>query len=199
MSKTVRHYYTDKEKEFIKNNIKGQRTSELTEMFNKEFGTNLKRSQIRSFTKNHGITSGVNTQFKKGNEPWSKGRTDLTGHKPTQFKKGNRPANAKPVGTEIITRDEYTKVKVKEPNIWRYKHKMVYEKHKGKIPEGKALIFADQDKSNMDIDNLILVDRKELLIMNKKGLIYEDKDSTKVGLNIAKVYSKINKLNKGVV
>jgi len=198
MSKTVRHYYTDEEKEFIKNNIKGRRTKELTKIFNEKFQTNLKRSQIRSYIKNHGLTSGVNMQFKKGNEPWSKGRTDLTGHKATQFKKGNRPKNAKPVGTEIITEDGYIKVKVREPNIWAFKHIMIYEENEGEIPKGKVVIFADQDKSNININNLILVDRRELLIMNKKGLIYENKDLTEAGLNIAKVYSKINELKKEV-
>jgi len=196
MSKTIRHHYSDEEKEFLKKNIKGRSTFELTKMFNEKFDVDLKRSQIRSFNRNHGLTSGIITRFKKGHEPWSKGRSDLTGHKPTQFKKGHRPINAKPVGSEIVTEDGYKKVKVQEPNIWEYKHRITYREQKGAIPEGKALIFADQDKMNTDIENLTLVDRKELLIMNKKGLIHDDQELTNTGVSIARMYSKINELKR---
>ena len=44
--------------------------------------------------------------------------------------------------------------------------------------------------TNFDIDNLILVSKAEMLILNKNKLIFEDKDFTKVGVNIAKLINK---------
>ena len=196
MAKTKRHYYSKNEEKFLTNNIKGKRIYKLTNMFNDEFETNLKKSQIRSKVKRMGLKSGVDTTFKKGDETWNKGMKGLDVGSSTQFKKGHTPQNIKPVGSERVNRNGYVEIKVKKPNIWKLKHRVLYKKHKGEIPKNGAIIFADKDRSNLDLDNLILVKRKELLIMNRKGLIYEDSDSTKVGVNIAKVKSKVNDLKR---
>lgn len=44
----------------------------------------------------------------------------------------------------------------------------------------------------VDIDNLILVSRKQLLILNNNNLIKNDVELTKTGIIIADIYSKIN-------
>lgn len=59
---------------------------------------------------------------------------------------------------------------------------------------GHKVIFADGNKRNFNIDNLILVTNSEALIMNKNKLIYEDVELTKTGSLIAKVIDKTNKL-----
>ncbi len=55
------------------------------------------------------------------------------------------------------------------------------------------MIFGDGDKLNCNIDNLILVSRSELLIMNRNKLIKNDSVLTKVGVNIAKLLDTMNK------
>ena len=57
-------------------------------------------------------------------------------------------------------------------------------------------MFADRNVRNFNIDNLILVSRAEMLIMNNNKLIYEDKELTKVGVNIAKVLAKVSDIKK---
>ena len=53
------------------------------------------------------------------------------------------------------------------------------------------MIFADRDKTNFNIDNLVLISNRELQVMNNKKLIQNDADLTKTGIMIANVLIKI--------
>lgn len=136
--------------------------------------------------------------YKKGNIPINKGTKGMfnVGGNKTSFKKGNIPHNHRPVGSERINVDGYSEIKIKEPNKWILKHRYIYEQHYGKIPDGYNVMFADKNRQNFDIDNLILVSKHEDLIMNNKKLIYEDKELTKTGHLVAKVIAKTTKLKK---
>ena len=114
----------------------------------------------------------------------------------TSFKKGTIPPNQVPIGTESITKGGYIKVKVGEPNKWKLKQRYIYEQHCGEIPKDCNVIFADKNIRNFDINNLILVSKAEMLILNNNKLIFEDKELTKVGVNIAKVIDKAKKRSK---
>ena len=114
----------------------------------------------------------------------------------TSFKKGTIPPNYRPVGSERINMEGYTEVKVKDPNKWELKHRLIYKQHYGEIPKGHNVIFADRNIQNFDINNLILVSKAEMLILNNNKLIFEDKELTKVGVNIAKVIDKAKKRSK---
>lgn len=188
---------TKEQKEFIKDNVKGRTAIELTNMFNNKFKTDVTVVQIRTFKKNHKLTSGIDCRFKKGNIPTNKGTKGVCEYGgATRFKKGHRPHNTKPIGSESITEDGYTKVKVKEPNVWIFKQRLIYEKVYGKIPKESAVIFADGNKQNFDINNLILVNKKQLLCMMRNGLITDNSDLTRVGKNIADVLLKIREVEK---
>jgi hypothetical protein len=100
-----------------------------------------------------------------------------------------------PIGTERENKG-YILVKVKEPNIWIEKHRLIYEKVHGSIPDGYRVMFADKNKKNFDIDNLILVTDEEKLIMNHNKLIYEESEFTKAGLMVAKLIKKTNTLKR---
>lgn len=136
---------------------------------------------------------------KKGNIPHNKGISYNPGGKSilTRFKKGNIPKNCKPVGTEKITSDGYTEIKIALPNKWVRKHIYLYEKAHGKVPKGHVIIFADKDRSNFNLDNLICVSRSELAVINKNKLVYPNGEFTKVGVNIAKVKMAISRRNNG--
>ena len=74
---------------------------------------------------------------------------------------------------------------------------MVWEKEKGKIPEGMYVLFLDSNKLNCNIENLALVTKSELLIINKKRLIHNNAELTSTGLNVAKLIDRVNKVKKG--
>ena len=196
--------YTEEQRQFIKENNSLKTSRELADMFNKKFGTSITCKNIKYFRQNNRLNSGLTGRFEKGHVPANKGKKwndyvskegQLNSLK-TTFKKGHVPANHKPVGYERINVDGYIEIKVKEPNVFRLKHRVVYEQHHGKIPSDMNVIFADGNKLNLDIDNLILVKKSELLIMNKRGLIKSNKELTKSGHIIAKVIEKTNELRK---
>ena len=87
----------------------------------------------------------------------------------TMFKKGNTPLNHKLVGSERINVYGYVEVKISEPNVWKLKHRWLWEKHNGKIPEDMVLIFKDNNKLNICLDNLILISRAENAEINRYG------------------------------
>ena len=58
------------------------------------------------------------------------------------------------------------------------------------------IIFADGDKSNLNIENLICVTKNELKVLNQCRLISSVPELTKTGLNIAKIRIKLAELRK---
>lgn len=203
------HKYTEAQANFIRDNITGRTIPDLTQIFNSHFKLKIRCSQIRAYARNHELRSGVNCQFSKGHTPFNKGKKGMGGWKPTQFPKGHRPYNYQPVGSERVrthhsdrtTRDDYIDVKIAEPNVWKAKHIIIWEAHNGPVPKGHAIIFGDGDNRNFDPNNLILVSRKQLVVLNKKRLIQNDADLTRTSLIIADIYSKISerKRRKGKV
>lgn len=189
--------YTDEMREFILDNYKGISSKELAERVNNRFGTQVTERQMANYRKNHHLPSGLGGRFPKGHVPANKGKKMspevYEKCKATMFKKGQIPMGYKPVGSEVERWFDHghTKkciwVKVADPDVWREKHDLVWEAHNGPIPEGHALIFLDGNTLNPSIDNLALVDRYTNLLMNKNGLRYNEKETTKTGLLIAEV------------
>ena len=81
--------------------------------------------------------------------------------------------------------------------MWKLKHRVIWEKANRPIPKNYTVIFLDGNKSNTDINNLALISRSELLIVNQRKLLKSNAELSKVGVNIAKVQSKINKRKRG--
>ena len=190
------HKFSDEQIEFIREIAPGRYAAEITEMVNKRFNLDLKVSQIESCKKNHNIMSGIDYRFKKGMIPYNKGKKGSMSPehyekcKATMFKKGNIPQNHRPIGSERIDRDGYTYIKVAEPNKWKLKHRLLWEEHNGPIPHKHRLIFADGNRQNICLENLILVSYAESLIMSQRELFSENAEFTKTGVNIAKVLNK---------
>ena len=192
------HKYTDDQVDFLTKHVKGKSCKELAGMVKEEFGINLTERQIQTFKKNRGLKSGLDGRFKNGHKVWNKGMKGLQiGGKETQFKKGQTPINYREVGSERINVDGYTEIKVADPNRWRAKHVVVWESEKGSVPNGHVILFGDRNRLNVDIDNLILVSRKQLVTLNKHNLIKHDADLTKSGILVADIFSRLSQLKKG--
>lgn len=199
------HKYSEEENQFIIDNVEGIALKELTRRFNKKFNLNVTEKAIANRKNKLGLKSGiVGGQFQKGQVSWNKGKKwddymskeSQKNQKKTQFKKGNVPANHRPIWSERINKDGYVKIKIEEPNKWEYKNRYIYEQIHGKIPKGHKVIFADGNNRNFDLDNLVLVSKSELLIINRNGLYTKNKELTKSGCLVAKVIDKTRKINK---
>ena len=143
------------------------------------------------------MNTGRTGYFEKGNISYNKGRKGICaeGCKKTWFKKGHIPKNYRPIGSERITKDGYIEVKIADPNKWKLKHRVIWEQAKGKVPHGYAIIFKDGNKLNTDIDNLMLVSRKVLAVMNKSGL-YKN-GYKEIAALIAELNVKVGEKKKG--
>lgn len=191
--------YTPEHIAFLAENIRGCHFSALTKKFNTRFAMEASVSAVIALTNSYGLHNGIDTrlngeiqgtQFKKGHIPANKGKKGVGGWEPTQFKKGSMPWNYKPVGTERIDIYGYVCVKVADPKTWRFKHVLIWEAAKGPVPKGSVLIFADKNKLNVSLDNLILVTRGQLVRLNQNHLIQSDPELTRSGVIIADILAK---------
>ena len=189
--------YTKEELDYIRKITPGRHYKEIVEMFNKKFERQIDAKKLKETLGNHGISTGLTGRFEKGHVPVNKGKKFPGTGNITTFKKGNIPANKMKVGEDVITTDGYIKTKIAEPNLWEYKHKLIWAEVNGPIPEKHSVIFADGNKLNLSIDNLLLVSRAELLMLNRRKLISENSELTKTGLNVVKVMNKVYKIKKG--
>lgn len=161
-----------------------------------KFGNDRSPRQIEFFIKNQGIVSGRDTTIKPGAIPHNKGRPFKAGGRSaeTQFKKGRRGHNHRNVGDEVITKDGYINVKIAEPSVWRQKHVIAWEQHNGPLKKGERVSFRDNNRTNVDIDNLMLVTSGEMGVMNKQGLSKVEPELKDAALMLAQLIIKRGKL-----
>lgn len=121
--------------------------------------------------------------FKKGHTPANKGKkqTDFMSEeaiersKATRFTKGHVPKNHRPVGYERVSRkDGYISVKIAEPNVFRLKHRIVWEEHHGPIKKGENIQFKDGNPQNCNIENLYLIKRGDQMLRNSGSINLPD-------------------------
>jgi len=190
------HYFTSEQAEFLKEHVCGRGNVELTEIFNAHFDLSLGLNQIKAYKKNHKLDSGLDGRFPTGHVPANKGVKGAGGWEPTQFKKGGMPWNYKPVGSERVNSEGYVDIKIADPNKWRAKHVLAWEDASGPVPKGHVLIFGDGNKFNIELNNLILVSRKQLVRLNQLKLIGDNTELTRTGVIIADICNRIGERKK---
>lgn len=182
--------------DFIKQNYIGVGHKDMAILLNVNFGKNYTTSQLKAYYGNRKMDSGLNGQFQRNHIPFNKGKKGVGGWEPTQFKSGHRSHNHKPVGTVRVNGDDYVDIKIADPNKWRAKHLLVWEEHNGPVPKGHVIIFGDRNRRNFDIDNLIMVSKKQLSTINKNGMIKNHADLTRSSILVADIIQKIGSRKK---
>ena len=169
-----RNKNTPEQLEFLRTGYRTMPVPELTAAFNARFGETRIKENIKTTLNNYHITAGRTGHFEKGGQSWNKGVKGYMGANPTSFKKGSVPPNRKPLGTErICPKDGFVQIKVAEPDPYtgfptRYKHKHVHvwEQENGPVPKGHVVAFIDGNMQNCEPENLMLITRAVLLILN---------------------------------
>lgn len=126
-----------------------------------------------SWRKANGITTG---QFKPGKAPWNKDIKGLQLSPHSQWKKGQRSRNWLPVGSETVRTDKNGRprayVKLAEPNVWRERAILTWEKRHGfPVPEGMVIHHRDRDSLNDEPDNLQAMTRAEHVEEHRRELL----------------------------
>lgn len=123
---------------------------------------------------------GVETRFQNQRPGWNKGlkQSDYMSSEmiertaKTRFKKGQDPHNTVAVGHERLSRDGYLEVKLQHKKgvgkncNFVAKHRILWEKINGPIPENYNVEFVDGNKMNIEISNLVLRSKAENLLKN---------------------------------
>lgn len=146
-----------------------------SQVYNKAYWLGLKKSDAfneKELRQRQGQLlkkMGEKSRFPKGHVPANKGKPMpakvYEKAKATMFKKGQLPHNVRYDGHERISVDGYVEIRV---DVGKYvlKHRLVWEQANGPIPKGMALVFKDGNKQHIELSNLELVTRAELLKRN---------------------------------
>ena len=167
--------------EFIRDNSWNVSSARMAEMVEEKFGYHFTATGMKQFRQRNGIKSGLTGWFQKSVPPGTKGRKQEDFIKDpeamqrtvaTRFRKGHRPVNEMPVGTVRMGAAGYLIRKKQMQGTqwerWEMLHKAVWEEANGPVPKGMVLIFRDGDRTNVSLDNLVLVTRGELAQLNRK-------------------------------
>lgn len=183
--------FSREQEQFIRDRYFGIDNQELTDLLNERFNTQFTRGQVKAWKNRNKLDSGLNGYFEPGHVPINKGTKGMfnVGGNSGSFRKGDKPKNFKAIGTERIDRDGYILVKMQDEGAWnerwRHKHKIIWEKENGLVPNGMVLIFIDQDKTNISLENLMLITNQQHLMLNRNGWRFDDPELQKIGINLA--------------
>ena len=185
MMNQIKHvYFTEEQERWLFDNYNlSQSYRELTDRFNRNFGTYRTKESVR--------------------EKCTK-RLKLKGMKnPTSY--GIKTKEQLPIGTIRKSKTgTYIKVRdslnghfsgYKEP-YWMPIQKKIYEDAYGKIPRGKMICFLDGNPENLHIENLYPVDRKISAIMSKNKWWTKSKEHTITAIKWCELYYALKDIEK---
>jgi hypothetical protein len=144
-------------------------------VYNRAFAMGIKKDPkyLRSTQYPPGYLGGKATQFQKGHAPANKGqkmsKEVYQKVARTMFKKGSKPMNTQPIGTIHQRRDTggkmYQYIKLADCN-WQLLNRYTWEMHNGPIPKGMVVVYKDGNYLNNDINNLLMITKKENMARN---------------------------------
>lgn len=147
--------------------------------------------------KPEGSTNGG--RFQAGQTSWNKGRKFDSGGRSheTRFKPGQKPHTWRPIGHERVA-DGYRQRKVQDTGVTRHDyvplHILLWIEHHGEVPAGRAVVFKNKDRTDIRIDNLECITRRELMARNT---VHNYPEDLRQVIRLKGVVSrKINNLDK---
>ena len=170
--------FSEEIRDFIKNNAWGISSKALTNLINTKFNKNFTETQVAAYKHRNKIKCGVNIgSFQKG-------------HK--DFTKNHIAHNKLPVGSERLN-NNFIDIKIAQPDVWVRKHRYIWEQAYGKIPKGHLIIFLNNDKKDIRLENLALISRTEQGLINLKRRKFSDADMTKLSILTTRLEIELSK------
>lgn len=171
--------FTPEQEAYLRSIIPGRPTPDVLAIINDKYQLNLSLSQLRAWLANRGIRNGL------------------------KLGPGDRAPYRLPIGSKTVDPSRgYHLTKVREGTRgWVPDHILLWEQHHGPLPKNMFLIFANGNKDDIRLDNLLLVTRGELGLLNVRGWIGDDPEITKTRLlmvRLDRVKKARRKPTKGV-
>lgn len=155
--------------EFIMNKVVSSSINSIQKDIYEKFNLNLSEGTIYYYKKRY----GENKHIRRGK------------YKPSFL--------TKPIGTERVDKDGYIRVIV-EDGKERLKHHLVWEKENKPLEKDEVLMFLDGNKKNCDINNLIVIKRKWIGVLNRllSGLVDVSSELRKTAILTAQLMIEAN-------
>lgn len=165
----MRNKYTKEFENFVKENVNKYTKEDLKLLLQKRYNIKISNDALRRYLNRHQIKN-----------------------KYTNYKKHNaRDVYKCPVGCEKTT-NEGTFVKIAQPDVWRRKTKVMYEKyHNCKLEDTDYVIFLNQDRTDYSKENLTKVSHKEMTYLYNGKTFSKNPNLTKLGILSAKLMIKV--------
>ncbi len=164
----MRNKYTKEFENFVRKNASKYTRKELILLLENKFNVKLSNDALRRYLNRHKID------------------------KYTDYKKYNvRDVKRSKIGAEKITK-EGVFIKIAQPDIWRRKTRVMYEKyHNCKLTEEEYILFLNQNINDFRKENLVKITKKELAYLHNNKTLSSNPSLTKLALLSAKLMIKI--------
>lgn len=201
--------YPDEQEQFLKENAPLMSRKELTEQFNRKFGTNKSVNGIKSFCNARGYNSSSSGRFEKGHHSWQ------TGLRGDEFKShyteesfqrvidraviGNK---TREIGDEIVIDGVPWIVTSLEPKVPFYKRRqlkrrVVWESLHGAIPDDHCIVCLDGNQMNCDPTNLYCMPIRFRPLLAKNQWWFGNAEMRLAAIKWCELYFTIKDLKDG--
>lgn len=165
----MKNRYTKEFEDFVRNNVSKYKKEEFRLLLQDKYNIKLSNEALRRYLNRHHIKD-----------------------KYLDYKKCNvRNVFKSPIGSEQIT-NEGVFIKIAQPNNWRRKSRVMYEKyHNCKLNDDEYIIFLNQNNTDFRKENLIKSSRNEIAYLHNKEMFSKNPQVTNLGVFTAKLMIKI--------
>ena len=164
----TRNKYPEDFEDFVRNNISKYTKEDFMLLVERKYKLKFTKNALKSYLRKHNIKERY-----------------------TDYKENMIRETAKhKVGAERMTKDGLY-VKVAQPNIWRKKTRVMYEKyHNCKLRKKDYVLFLNQNHNDYSKENLILSTNREKCCMHNWGTFSKNPKLTEIGVLSARLAIK---------
>ena len=114
-----------------------------------------------------------------------------------------------PIGAEKLDTNGHVMIKISMLNnkkggrnfnhykgSWKLKKNLIWEQCNGLIPKGYTVICLDDNRDNLEPDNLALATKNEIMLLRHYDMQFNDKERTRTGLAIVRHRGLLGRLMK---
>lgn len=165
----MRNKYTKEFENFVRENVSKYKKEDLRQILQNKFDIKISGQALRRYLNRHHIKDRY-IDYMKNNR---------------------RNVYTSPIGTEKVT-NEGVFIKVSQPDVWRRKTKVMYEKyHDCKLNDTDYVIFLNQDRNDFSKENLMKVSKQEMTFLYNGKVYSTNPKLTELGILSSKLKIKI--------
>jgi hypothetical protein len=164
----MKNKYTKEFEDFVRQNISKYKKEDFILLLEKKYKIKMSKDALKSYIRRH----NVKDRYIDYKEYMVRGTAK---HK---------------IGAERMTKDGII-VKVAQPNVWRRKSRVMYEKyHNCKLTDDDYILFLNGNRNDFSKENLFKSTNQEKCYLHNWGTSSKNKELTKTGILSARLYIK---------